>query len=287
MANHASGPSVRLRRLAGELRALRDAAQLSRQEVMERSGINDVTLYRIEHGKTRPQRRTLETLLMLYGVEGRTRDGLLDLASSTSFPGWIRPFRSLLGADATGYLSFEAEASSAHNYQAVFLPGLLQTEAYMRSMFTAGLPLATEESIETRVQLRLQRQSVAAGRAVPLRLWAIIDEAALRRRTGSSEVMSLQLTHLLEASERPEVTLQMIPFTTFSYPGMGGEFLHLRYDDPAISDIVYTENNAGMAYQDSPAVVREHEQIFDHMRAVALSPDGTRQFISSIRAEQS
>lgn len=285
MANHPSGPSVQLRRLAGELRALRDAAQLTRQEAMEQSGINDVTLYRIEHGKTRPQRRTLETLLDLYGVESRARDGLLDLASSTGFPGWIRPLRSLLGADATSYVSFEAEASSAHNYEAVFIPGLLQAEEYIRSMLTAGLPLATEESIETRVQLRLKRQSVAAERADPLRLWAIIDEAALRRRPCTSEIMSLQLTHLLEASERPEVTLQVIPFTTFSYPGLGGDFLHLRYDDPAISDIVYTENNAGMVYQDSPAIVREHEQIFDHMRAVALSPEDTRQFISSVRAE--
>lgn len=284
MANHPSGPSVQLRRLASELRALRESAQLSRQQVMDRTGINDVTLYRIERGKTRPQQRTLSSLLNLYGTDERTQERLHELASTTHFPGWIRPFRSLLGEAVTTYMSFESEASSARNHEEIFIPGLLQTEAYVRTMMRAGLPLSTDDDIETRVQARLKRQAVLAERRVPLQLWTVIDEAVLRRQIGSADLMAAQLRHLLRASERPEVTLQVNPFSTGAHPGLGKQFTHLRYDDQTSSDMVCTESTAGVIYVDSPAEVREYEQLFDHLCAVALSPQETRRFIEKILA---
>lgn len=287
MANYASGPSVQLRRLAIELRTLREAAQLSRQQVMDRTGVNDVTLYRIERGKTRPQQRTLSTLLDLYKADTQTRDRLVEFASTTRFPGWIRPFRSQLGDTLTTYLSFESEASSARSYQAMFIPGLLQTEDYMRSMFRTTAPLVNDEGLEIRVAARLKRQAVLAERADPMKHWSIIDEAALRRQVGSTTVMSAQLKRLLDASERPETTIQVIPFDAGgAYPGMGGEFIHLRFDDPANHDIVCHDTTFGVAYEDSPDAIRERERIFEHMCAVALSPERTRLFIARIIAEQ-
>jgi transcriptional regulator with XRE-family HTH domain len=284
MANHPSGPSVQLRRLASELRSLRESAQLSRNEVMNRTGINDVTLYRIERGKTRPQQRTLSTLLDLYDTDEPTRERLTELATTTHFPGWIRPFRSVLGENLVIYMSFESQASAARNYETLCIPGLLQTPEYARAMIGSGLPLASHADVETRVRARLERQAVLAERVPPLRLWSIVDEAALRRQVGSAEVMAAQLHSLLRAIEQPEITLQVIPFEAGAYPSMVGPFVHLQFDGHPDTDIVSTETATAVMYVDSPDEVHEYTQIFDHLRAIAMSPGESSRFIAEILA---
>ena len=204
-------PTVRLRRLAVELRSLRTASGLTREEVVERTGINSVTMYRIEHARVRPQTRTLRTLLDLYGVEKEQQAELVALLRDARERGWLHPYQSELPEQYMTFIGFEGEAESASNYESLFVPGLLQTEDYARAVITGVLPFASRDEVERRVEVRMERQQVLRSDN-PLQLWGIVDEAALRRQVGSPAVMRAQFRHILEASELPNVTFQVIPF---------------------------------------------------------------------------
>jgi transcriptional regulator with XRE-family HTH domain len=156
----AKPPTVRLRRLAAELRNLRSAAQLSREQVEQQTGINEGTLYRLETARARPQRRTLMTLLDLYGAEDSLRKDLLAISRSADDQGWLRPYHSALPEEYTAYISFEAEARSVQNYESLFIPGLLQTEDYARAVITGVLPGAAPDQVDQRVQARIERQQL-------------------------------------------------------------------------------------------------------------------------------
>ena len=231
MPRPAGPPTVRLRRLAAELKALRAEATLTREQVQERTGINQGTLWRIEKGHAKPHNGTLEALFDLYGVAELRRTELIELTKGAKHPGWLRHYKDVIPQDYAAYISFESEAKVVHNYESLLVPGLLQTEEYARAALIDGLPMATDK-IELNVQTRMERQLVLArkrGGREPLEFWAVVDEAALRRRVGSRAVMREQLGRLLEMSERPNVTLQVIPFDKGAHPGMTGSFVRLNF----------------------------------------------------------
>ena len=252
MATKRSTPTVRLRRLAAELRRLRTAADLSREDVAERTGINNATLYRIETARTRPQTRTLIALLQLYGVDDQQRQHLLALAKESAKQGWLRPYHEDLPEEYTAYISFEAEADGVRNYESLFIPGLLQTEAYARAVIRGVLPMANQREVEDRVQARIERQQVLT-KDDPLKLWAIVDEAALRRLVGGAKVMTDQLRHLLEVITEPNVTLQVIPFGAGAHAGMPGSFVLMDFPDPMDAGLVYIDSMAGDLFLESAA----------------------------------
>lgn len=265
-------PTVRLRRLAGELRALRTAAGLSREEVSVSTNINAATLYRIETAKVRPQRRTLLALLDRYGVaDEEQRNDLIALSRQATQLGWLQAYESELPEQYTAYISFEAEARSVRNYESLFVPGLLQTENYSRAVISGVLPLASEEEVGFRVEARMQRQD-SIKKKNPLRLWTIMDEAVLHRRVGGGEVMSEQLEVLAEAGKRPHITLQVIPFSVGAHPGMPGSFVVMDFADPADNDLVYTDSMAGDLFLEREADVRRYTSTFEHLQAMALDP---------------
>jgi len=230
-----NNPTVRLRRLASELRRLRAGVQLSRESVSERTGINGTTLYRIETARTRPQARTLMALLDLYGVEREQKECLLRLSKESTHRDWRRAYQDELPETYAAYVSLEAEAASVCNYESLCLPGLLQTEEYARVIVRAGLPMATAGEVEYRVRARLERQSVLF-RAEPLRFCAIVDEAVLRRQTGGVEVMRAQFRHLVVAA--PHVTLQVVPFGAGAHAAMSGAFVVMNFTDPVDTEPV-------------------------------------------------
>src|SRR6266568_8045457 len=211
MAGKRQTPTVRLRRLAAELRTLRASAELTRDEVVERTGINVATLYRIEHARVRPQTRTLRTLLDLYGADKEHQDELVALLRDARQRGWLHAYQSELPEQYTTYIGFEGEARSVWNYESLFIPGLLQTEDYARAVIRGVLPTASRDEVERRVEVRMERQEVLRNDN-PLELWSIADEAALRRQVGGPAVMRAQLRHVLDASELPNITFQVIPF---------------------------------------------------------------------------
>lgn len=272
---------MRLRRLATELRRLRAGAQLSREQVAQQTGVNEGTLYRIETARARPQRRTLTALLDLYQVTGSPREDLLDIARNADGQGWLRPYHAELPGEYAAYISFEAEARSVRNYESLFIPGLLQTGDYARAVISGTLPMATHAEVEQRVRARMERQELLSGEK-PLQLWAIVDEAAIRRMVGGASVMRAQLAHLAAITRQPNVTLQVITFEAGAHPGMPGSFAHLEFGDPSDPELVYVDTLAGDLFLEAEADLRRYASMFDHLRAIALSPAQTTGMISTI-----
>ncbi|ABW10780.1 helix-turn-helix domain protein [Parafrankia sp. EAN1pec] len=278
-------PTVRSRRLAFELRRLRDEAGLTRDQVSEQTGINPATLYRHETAtaRSRPQRRTMIALLNLYGASEQQRADLLALSRETDVQGWLRPYHAELPEHYTAYISFEVEARTVRNYESLFIPGLLQTEDYARAVIRGNLPMASEKEVATRVQARMERQALLAGTS-PLQLWAIIDEAALHREVGGPDVMRAQLHRLIDAAREPHVTIQLIPYTAGAHAGMQGSFIILDFPNPADPTIIYIDSMAGDLFLEAEADIRRYSLLFDNLRAVALSPDASTALIATLIA---
>lgn len=273
-------PTVRLRRLAAELRSLRATSGLTRETVVDRTGINAATLYRIEHGRVRPQTRTLRTLLDLYGVDQDQQAELVALLRDARQRGWLHAFQSELPEHYTTYIGFEGEAHSVWNYESLFIPGLLQTEDYARAVIRGGLPNASRDEVERRVEVRMERQALLHNEN-PLHLWSIVDEAALRREVGGPEVMQAQFRYLMEVSELPHVTFQLIPFDAGAHPGMPGSFILLQFGDAAIPDVIYVDTMAGELFLEEETDVRRYKLVFEHLRAVAASPEASLSLVTS------
>lgn len=276
--------TVRLRRLAAELRSLRQISGLTREEVVERTGINVATLYRIEHARVRPQTRTLRTLLDLYDVDEEQQASLIALLREARQRGWLHAYQSELPEHYTTYMGFEGEAHSVWNYESLFVPGLLQTEDYARAVIRGVLPTASRDEVERRVEARMERQAVLRNDN-PLNLWSIVDEAALRRQVGGLAVMQAQLRDLTEVSELPHVTFQVIPFNVGAHAGMPGSFVLMQFAEAAIPDVIYIDSMAGDLFLEEESEVRRYTLVFEHLRAVAVSPDASRSLVESLIAE--
>ncbi|MGH3864290.1 helix-turn-helix domain-containing protein [Actinokineospora sp.] len=267
--------------MAAELRRLRDQADLTQQEVVDATSINKATLYRIETAKAKPQKRTLMTLLALYNAEPEQRDYLISLLKDSTVQGWLRPYHSELPEEYTAFISFESDAAGARNYESLFVPGLLQTEDYARAVIRGVLPAATDSEVEDRVQARMERQDVLT-KTKPIKFWAVVDEASLRRGVGGPGVMSDQLAHLTKCAKAPNITLQVIPFGAGAHPGMPGQFILLDFADPMDTDLIYIDSMAGDLFLESAADVRRYRSIFDNLVAVALSPNDSASLIADI-----
>jgi transcriptional regulator with XRE-family HTH domain len=274
-------PTVRLRRLAAELRRLRNVADLTRENVSDKTGINNATLYRIETSRARPQMRTLTSLLHLYEVDQEQRQYLADLCREAATQGWLRPYHAELPEEYTAYISFEGEAHGVRNYESLFIPGLLQTEDYARAVIRGVLPSATDDEVEDRVRARMERQGVLA-KATPLKMWVVVDEATLRRVVGGITVMHDQLVRLAEAVKAPNITFQVISFSAGAHPGMPGQFIVLDFADPLDTDLIYIDSMAGDLFLESDADIARYRAVFDNLVAVALSPNDSVALVSEI-----
>jgi transcriptional regulator with XRE-family HTH domain len=279
-----SSPSVRLRRLAAQLRELREAAELTQEEVSERTGKDRSTVYRLESAQQRPQRSTLIQLLDLYGVAEPRKGELLTMLREAGQRGWMRPYRAELPEAYSDYIGFEDEARSISNYESLFIPGLLQTEAYARAQLHGTWPSASDEDIEIRVAARMERQPVLAKDDAP-RFWAIMDEAALRRLIGGRDVMRDQIARLLEMRQQANMTIQVIPFRVGAHPGMDGSFVILNFPDADDPSIVYIESAAGGLFLEEEAEIRRYILMFELLRAAALGLDETAELLTAIAAE--
>jgi transcriptional regulator with XRE-family HTH domain len=276
-----STPTIRLRRLAGQLRRLREGTGLRREDVEERTGLHATTLYRIETARSRPQYRTFDMLLKLYGVPTDEQIRLKALYKQSAGEGWIQPWHEDLPEGYTAYISFEREANGLRHYSGLPIPGLLQIEDYARAGIRGILHEATDERVEDLVRARMDRQSVLT-KEKPLRLWAIIDEASLRREVGGPQVMRAQLERLLEAAKAPNVTIQVIPFSSGAHPGTLGQFIIMDFADPLDTDLIYVDGQAGEIFLESDADIKRFRADFDQLVAVAKSPDDSVALIAEI-----
>jgi transcriptional regulator with XRE-family HTH domain len=273
-----------MRRLAAQLRELREQAGLTQEEVSERTGKDRSTLYSIENAQRRPQPSTLIQLLDVYGIADPLRSELLAALKESKQRGWMRPYRSELPEIYSDYIAFEDEARSISNYESLFIPGLLQTEEYARSQIRGTIPGVSEQEVEVRVAARIDRQNVLVKEGAP-RLWAIMDEAALRRLVGGRDVMRGQVARLLDVSSMPNVTIQVLPFSAGAHPGMDGSFVLLDFPDEDDPHIVYIESAAGGLFLEEVAEIRRYTLMFQHLRAAASGLDATAALLHAIASE--
>jgi transcriptional regulator with XRE-family HTH domain len=258
---------------------------MTREEVSERTSINEATIYRLESARVqRPQKRTLAALLDLYGVTDPHRAELLELGRDGVQQGWMQPYHSELPEEYTTYIAFEAEARSVSNYESLFVPGLLQTEAYAHAVITGVLPMASEREVEQRVRARIERQRLLSEPGT-LKLWAILDEAALHRQVRGRDVMRRQLNHIIKAANEPNMIVQIIPYSAGAHAGMPGSFALLDFPNPADPAVVHIDTMAGDLFLESEADLRRYRLLFEHLRAVASSPDQSTSLLATLTDE--
>jgi transcriptional regulator with XRE-family HTH domain len=263
-----------------ELARMRRDAGLKTEQVASTLGLSQSTVSRFESGKTGIRPSDLRAILDLYRVtDPEIRGSLEELAREGRQQGWWAPHRSILTATFSTYIGLESEARRILSYEGAYVHGLLQTEDYARALLSVAKE--TEDVVEQRVRVRMERQRRLHDGT--LRLWAIIDEAALMREIGGPIVLDGQLKALLEAGQRPNVTLQVLPFSAGAHPATTGGFTIVELDDDS-PPVVYVEGLAGDIYVDGPDVGR-YTLAFDDLRAIALSPAQAVQRIQTVREQ--
>jgi transcriptional regulator with XRE-family HTH domain len=274
------GPTVRRRRLGSELRRLREAQSIKLEEVAERLGLAPSTLSRIETGKAPTRSAYLNSMLDLYGVDDPSQKQLLvEMAREGHRKGWWQVWEDVLPTGFGIYVGLEAEAASLRVYEAQVVHGLLQTEEYARAVMTTVRRRHSPEEIERLVKLRMQRQE-ALEKAEPLELWIILDEAVIRRSMGSPDLMRRQLDHMCEVSLMPNVTLQVLEFSSGLHPALNGPFVIIEFPERFDPDVVYSEGVAGQSYiEERDREVRARVEAFDLLRATALPPSDSADLI--------
>jgi transcriptional regulator with XRE-family HTH domain len=276
------GPTVRRRRLGSELRRLREAQSIKLEEVAERLGLAPSTLSRIETGKAPTRSAYLSSMLEFYGVtDPAQRQMLTEMAREGHRKGWWAVWEDVLPTGFNIYVGLEAEAASLRVYEAQVVHGLLQTEDYARAVMTTVRRQPPDE-IDHLVALRMQRQDVLY-RADPLALWIILDESVIRRAMGPPEVMRDQLARLSEVSQLPNVTLQVLGFSSGLHPALNGPFAIIEFPERFDPDVVYSEGVGGQGYvEEREKEVRARAEAFDLLRATALPPSDSADLIRTI-----
>ncbi|MEO3809649.1 helix-turn-helix transcriptional regulator [Sphaerisporangium sp. B11E5] len=273
-------PTVRRRRLASELRCLREGAGLTMEQVSDRLGWSITKISRIETCKVGVTPKDVGRLVGLYGLSPVKFDEIMELARDAQKKGWWQAYGDLPSEYAT-YIGLEAEAASIRCYAPEIIPGLIQTEDYARSVIRNSLVITPPGEIERRVDVRMTRQNLLS-RPVPLHLWAILDEAVLRRTVGGTAVMNHQLRHVLKLAESPHVTFQVLPFAAGAHAATSGAFTILEFPDHGDLDVVFLENLTGGLYVEREVDVYRYTLAFDHLRAKALDPEDSYRLIAEI-----
>lgn len=276
-------PTVRKRRLAYELRRLREAAGLTIEEVGEKLECSASKISRIETTRVGVTPRDARDLLELYGVPAERGEELVQLARDARRKGWWEAYGDIV---TNPFVGLEAEASSLRTYNAMLIPELLQTEGYIRALIHEGSPRMPASDAERRISVRLARKALLAD-AHPPDLWVVLDEAVLRRPVGGSEVMRGQLEHLIAASARENITVQVIPFSAGSYAGMGSSFVIIAFTNPADSDVVYVESTKNSFFLECPEDVDNYALRFADMAAKAMSHEESVRLFTAVMMGQS
>ncbi|MCW2938976.1 MAG: hypothetical protein JWN00_1961 [Actinomycetia bacterium] len=263
------GPTVFRIRLGAQLRRLREARHITREDAGYAIRSSDSKISRLELGRVGFKERDVGDLLTLYGVEDeRERAMMLSLAGQANATGWWHEFAEVLPGWFEAYIGLEEAAMLIRAYEVQFVPGLLQTREYAHAVVRLGHPKVSDEEADRRVALRMHRQRLLTGPDAP-RLWAVVDEAVLHRPLGGDEAMRAQLEHLIKATELPNVTLQVVPFARGGHAAAGGPFSLLRFADPELPDIVFLEQLNSATYVDRSEDVDRYLAVVERLRLEA------------------
>jgi transcriptional regulator with XRE-family HTH domain len=278
------GPTARRMILGSQLRRLRERAGITRGEAGYNIRGSESKISRLELGRVGFKERDVADLLTMYGIiEGTERSSFLDMVKESNQPGWWRRYNDLMPSWFNDFVGLEEAASRIQTWEPLFVPGLLQTEEYARAIASFGRPGAVDDETERRVALRMRRQKVLARPDAP-RLWAVIDESVLHRPIGSRSGLRAQLEYLLEVTELPNVSVQILPWHLSGYAAQGA-FTLLRFAEPELPNIAYVEHLTGALYLEKLDEIEEYSRSLDRLAVDAETPDRSRQLLSKRLAE--
>jgi transcriptional regulator with XRE-family HTH domain len=279
----AGGPTVLRILLGAHLRRLREAKRISLEEAGNVIRASHSKISRLETGRVGFKDRDIVDLLTYYGVtDEKERETLRALASRANSPGWWHDYSDVLPNWFEAYVGLEEAASQIRAYEVQFVPGLLQTEDYARAVTMLGY--SNPREINRRVGLRIARQAVLT-RPDPPSLWAVLDEAVLRRPIGGLGVMRKQLRHLIEMAQRPNITIQVIPFNAGGHAAAGGTFSVLRFAEYDLPDVVYLEQLTSALYLDKPEIVDGYLAVMERLCIEAATPAGSLKTLRTMLRE--
>ncbi|MFC4535625.1 helix-turn-helix domain-containing protein [Sphaerisporangium dianthi] len=280
------GSSTVLRILLGsQLRRLRELRGITLEAAGHSIRASHSKVSRMELGRVSFRTRDVADLLTLYGVgDERERDALLSLVSQANRPGWWHNYDDILPNWFEAYVGLEEAATRIRCYEVQFVPGLLQTPGYARAVVLLGHPNVPEDEVRRRVDLRMARQRLLTRAGAP-HLWAVVDEAALRRPLGGAEVMRAQIAHLIEAIASPNVTVQVMPFSAGGHAAAGGPFSILRFSERDLPDVVYLEQLTSAIYLDKREDLDRYQAVMERLCIDAVPATETKKALTRILAD--
>lgn len=272
-------PTVLKRYVALELRKLRTAAGLKREQVAKRLGCVTSHVMHLETMRNLPRRPELEVLLQYYGAGERTTDFLKLLEAARtgldwwrlSFPGAAPPWFDL-------YLGLESSGDRIESYDALVVPGLFQTPTYARAIIRTGEPELTDDKVTQRVDLRMARQDVLTREPEPPTVWCVLDESVLWRSVGGPDVLAEQLEHLVKLGELPTVNIQVLRLVSGAHAGVSGPFVILSFPPELRGDpgVAYTESRIRGIYYEDPKEIMRYRDTLTRIQIQALTPEESR-----------
>ncbi|MGI5138049.1 MULTISPECIES: helix-turn-helix domain-containing protein [unclassified Streptomyces] len=268
--------------LGSHLRRLREARGITREQAGYSIRASESKISRMELGRVSFKTRDVEDLLTLYGITDEAeRTSLLSLAKEANVAGWWHSYSDVLPSWFPTYVGLEGAAHLIRSYEVQFVHGLLQTEAYAHAVVARGMKGASAADIDRRVALRLERQKYLVAENAP-EFHVVLDEAALRRPYGNRQVMRDQLQHLIEISERPNVRLQVMPFSFGGHSGESGSFTILSFPESDLSDVVYLEQLTSALYLDKREDVAQYEGAMKQLQQDSPGPDESRDLLRGL-----
>ncbi|MFC5267813.1 helix-turn-helix domain-containing protein [Kribbella qitaiheensis] len=266
--------------LGGHLRRMREAAKISRADAGWQIRASESKVSRMELGRVGFKERDVSDLLDLYELKDpEERERLMDLARAANNPGWWSRYGDVMPSWFSNYVGLEVAAKLIRTYEVLFVPGLLQTEDYARAVVQLGKAYLPAEEIEQRVSLRVTRQQILT-RHDPAKLWVVIDEAVLHRPVGGRATMREQIEYLMKMAKLPNITLQVMPFSSIGYPGAGGAFSILRFPEGDLPDVVYIEHAASALYLDKLEDLDEYTAIMEALTISAAPVTATQPMLA-------
>ncbi|GGQ69320.1 helix-turn-helix domain-containing protein [Streptomyces flaveolus] len=279
----AMGPTTRRRQLGADLRRLRERRGLTLEEAGALVGISKATLSRYETKEGTVKWRAVDALCREYGATDEERAALVELAKGAKIQGWWRSLADPIPESMNLMLTLEDEVVREDHYACMYVPGLLQTRAYAEAVHRASEVQCEEREVQLMVDIRMKRQELLE-REEPPHIWCVIDEAAIRRRVGGREVMKEQLEHLLTVSERPHITVQVLPFARGAHAAAVGSFAVLRGQAPEL-DVVYVDLLGGGLFMEKPQELERYKLAFQYLSAQALDLESSADLVDRISKE--
>jgi len=277
-----SGPTILRMALGAQLRRLREASNLTTGQAAEAIRATHSKISRLERGRSTARQRDVADLLTLYGVTDEVeRERLLMLTRQSAAPGWWQQYNDILPRWLELYIGLERAASVIRTYEIQFVHGLMQTEDYARAVILIANSRAPDAEIDRRVSVRLKRQHMLTQPDAP-EVWAVLDEAALHRPPCGSKIMRAQLEHLLELTDLPNVTLQIVPFRVGPHAAAGGPFTILRFSEPDVPDVVYLEQLNSAVYLDQPEDVLDYMTVMNQLVVQAETGTASRAILRDL-----